>query len=230
MVNEKQLLQALQDRVTFTVAKRLLALNAYPVGISWEAIRGKLAEADRAGRDLEGLLKGYTESLVSHDKSVRAYIVDAKAMQNLRDDAREHAFDPDNPFVASYPFPLPQAQLSSASLTEPTPVAYERVEGASVLVFAAVRELELREPLAPSQLSESIAGRYDRVVGLRVERHQTFDAIVVPDRGDTVYVLIDARYNTTAETRQLAHFTTRNAANQFIDSNLLGEPIKSFRS
>lgn len=220
-MNEKRLIEAIKARVPFQVAKRLLTLAKYPIGVSWEKIEAKMKEQAPGHRDADTLLALYCQSLFCAEKSIAAYKVAPADMQALRDDARLFDFDANDPFVDSYPWRVAPGKMADLLLAKPVPVAYERVVGASILLFSTVRELEFREPLSDAELKPNAVSRYQKVFGVRVERVQTFDAVLVPDHGSTIYVLVDNQDGTNRETREIAHFATRTALNEFCKKPVL---------
>jgi hypothetical protein len=227
-VNEFDVLRALKARVPFRTAKRLLVGNQYPVAKGWDEIFERTQSDAGRRRNQDGLAQAYRESLIASEKSLHAYSLSPEDIQALRDAAMDHVFDASDPFVENYPLPVGGGELATAGLMQPKAVGYERVLGATTVVFSSVRELEFREQLGVADLAQNTALRYEKVYGLRTERRQAFDVLLVPDRGPYVYVLADNPGQTNAEVRALAHFTVRMGVNALVGRTLLNRPVNLF--
>ena len=82
---DKNLWRAVQERVPFRVARRLLASNAFPRGASWTAIEDKLkAKNVAATADFDGLKDSYRETLIATEKSLHIYTVSKSGIATLR--------------------------------------------------------------------------------------------------------------------------------------------------
>jgi hypothetical protein len=225
-----QLARSMRARMPWPVGQRVLRENELPRGQGWEKTVALLSNADVDYSDkVDAIAQALKEHLLCGEKLVRFYELDKKTKAKVAD-ALLSAKIPNSPFKKAYPLVLSDEELEGQS-TNPTLVAVEKTDDAVAAVFASVRSVMLREPIAKDELPEDaleMLARYDEVVGVRYVRHQALDVVSVSTKGPQISVRIDYPQGVHRDLGVVAQERVRERLAGLINLNSLTTPINLF--
>lgn len=200
--NRSDLAASLEARVPFDVSKPMFELHDVARGRGWSGTVEKLADKkvlpDPKADALFGALK---EHELAGEKLCRFYRVDDATMQAMRAKLAV-AQIAKGAMQETYPFLLEEAELKKLPLGDPVLLSVDVVDGGVAAVFGSVRALRVREPVDPKSLPDGAAvmfANYDEVIGLKLIRHQAFDVVWLPDKGDVIDLRVDYPRGTHAD-------------------------------
>ncbi|MBD8737771.1 hypothetical protein [Sphingomonas sp. CFBP 13706] len=195
------LLDALNKRVPYRIARRLLVASGFPTGHGWDAIHTKLKEPDYAAKANDRSLHAlYVGALASAEKRASIYDIGQANVATL--DAKmtlKLAADKSTKMALSYPLPLSASALTSLASTDPVIAGKSAFGNGSIFIICYIKESRFRVTLSPTQLNQNAGSGYAEVYGIRIERTQIFDAIIVPKSGDKITMLTDILENSSQD-------------------------------
>jgi hypothetical protein len=191
------LLEALNDRVPFRIARRLLVASDFPTGHGWDNVTEKLKDRNVAAKaDDKKLLTLYVGALAVAEKRVSIYDIGQTSFESLKSDLNKRiTTDAGSPLSAAYPLPLSKNKLEKLSSIDPVVIGKVSYSGGDIFVVSYVKEARFRVALSPSQVTTAGGIKSAEVYGIQIERTQTFDAIVFPNVGHRVFLLTDVLAN-----------------------------------
>lgn len=196
-----ELLEALNDRVPFRIARRLLVASGFPTGHGWDNVTEKLKEADAAAKaNDQALLSLYIGALAVAEKRISIYDIGQGAATTLSASmSKQLSDDAASPLSASYPLPLSRSNLDKLKSIEPVVVGKVAYGLGDIFIVSYVKEARFRVAISPSQVNAAGGMKFSEVYGIRVERTQTFDAVILPTSGSRVFLLTDVLANKSQE-------------------------------
>lgn len=222
---QNQLLDTFKKRISYVTARRVLAKYKFPKATGWVALAEKLNDPTiNSAVDHAGLGVGLAEMLVSTDKTVRVYKVTSKDAQALRNLVSNWIVD--KTLVFSQPFPAEAHSSVVAQLKPQLPQVVSKFSGSlgSGLLLSCLSIIDVRERLSPSQAGVPL-GTYDEIFGIKKLKLQTFDAVMVSNNNDYVYVLTDNHYDVTQSTRAMLNSNVSNEINRLLGTNALSDAV-----
>lgn len=193
MVNFSEVVQRMEQRMPWTIARRILEENGIPRSQGWERTKQLLLEGDGAAPEkTEQLLECLIEHTLCGEKLVRFFELTDDQMVSFRRAAAAIEI-PASPSRSRYPLSLEEDELKSTALGH-TLVARHMFEDGVALVFSTVRIVVSREELEPKSFppgSEELLSQYDEIVGLKNRRVQGMDVVWIPADGTLVELRSD---------------------------------------
>ncbi len=225
-MSNKQILEALEKRCSIRVARRILAANGFPKGSGWEQIREKLKDTVVASKaDFPGLQSALREILITADKSVRIFELDATRIATLRSKVAAHNIQQSGVFATHFPLPVPDNILTNLPPQAPVPVAKIQTASLTGILFSSVRVIDIRERLNAAQFGGNMPSGFDEVIGIKKVKVQTFDAVLVSKSLPYAYVLTDAYQDSSQTMRRVLQVTVADAFNNLVGSTVLSSPV-----
>ncbi len=231
----KQILDAIHARNTYFAFANAFRQNDLDViGQGWIGTRSKLellldnqATAEVTQQTLEQI---YSENLLYTHKALILWSIDREVAKKLAD-SLELFVDPESPYLATFPLPLPADQLGAAVPNAVPTAVIDCSGGRRTLVLASKRTITEEEVLSPESIPESLRSEgYMELVGKKSRVFPVFDSITVtPDRG-----LIELRIDLAKNASERDIFKYREALrSRFNDQafeilgveNLLGDAL-----
>lgn len=226
---DKGLLSAIERKLPFRDAKRLLAANGLPTGLSWRAIYDKLKSSKVAAKaDYSGLRADFVRALAVSEKAARAYVLEDDKFLMLQSWAETVRPNQKKLITSRFPYLLSDAELSSAPDAEPRLISKFSTGIATYLVFSSVRRQRIRERLPVSMFPDTLPAAYEEIYGIKEYRGQTFETLVIPRSGNHVFSLIEFPDGTTQETRRAAHALLRNKVNALVGVDVLDSIVNLY--
>ncbi len=188
-----EIARSMRARMPWPVGQRVLRENEVPRGHGWDKTVERLSGKDVKSRAKEkNVAADLKEHLLCGEKLVRFYEVGKKTKAAMTE-AMLKAKLPKSAFKDAYPILLSEDELEAQS-TNPTLIAVEEMDDGVAAVFASVRSVQLREPLAREELPDDVAealAHYDEIVGIKNVRHEAIDVASIPTEGPHINVRID---------------------------------------
>lgn len=192
-LKQAALLDGLVRRVPFTVARRLLIDSGFPSGHGWDAVMEKLKDKSVAAKTNTAALSSlYVQALAATQKRVSIYKVSRKSLSAI--DAGltgNHAANSNNAIVSAYPLPLTDAQIQIVKANDPVVAGMVAWPRGRLFVLSYVKEVRERIAIAPSQISGLVGSPLKEAYGIRIQRVQVFDALIVSNHDDRLIMLTD---------------------------------------
>lgn len=229
-MNLEQLLSAMQGRMPWRVANKILAEYEFPCGRGWENTLEKIKNFTPSEEQFFGLLARYQEHIVCGEKSLRVYEVTDEQLDHLRD-LISKAEIPETDYSTSYPMPIDHEKLSTLPASVPELVRVENSEDGMMAIYSSVRVAEVRVSLKPNDVPEQareLFDEYTEVVGIQASKTQAFDAVWIPQRGNKIDVRVDFPFGITQDAMANAHGGVRNVLSDTIGAIDFGTPMNLF--
>lgn len=228
MVN-KEVLQALQNRASIRVARRLLAANGFPKGSGWEQITEKLKDkAVAAKADYVGLQDSLRELHIVGDKNIRIFKMSNTDAKALRDRIATSRINHSGVFATHFPLPVPNNILHGLPPQSPVPVAKFQSANVTGILFSSVMVVEQREKLPPATVGAKIAADYEEIIGVKKVKIQTFNALIMSNKKNYAYITSDAYQDQSQSMRIGLQSAMANAINKFAKSKVINTPFNLF--
>ena len=223
------LLETMRDRVPYWTARRLLVEFDYPRAQGWDSVIDKVKGlASKAKLNAAGLEAAYRETIISSEKLVRLYPVNGAALAGIHSAMAKLVLNKTHAGVKKFPRLMNETERANYAVSQPEPVALESLSDGVALIFASVRSVTIKEPIAPSQLPAGISTKYREVFGQRHITTQYFDVVLVPHQGEHIFVLTDNPIGLHALDKLHAQAAARKAFNAALKLNTLQSPVNLF--
>lgn len=234
-MNIETLLDSLGGRNTFsTIAHGLKQANLAVVSQGWFGTRAKLEALLRDSSSSAGVATTlgeiYKHNLLYTHKAVTLWSVDEAVATNLAL-ALSSFVDPNSPYAATYPAPLPERALK-ATTAMCVPTAVEVEDSTFTLMVISKRVKTEEEVMGTDALSDALkdAG-YTEVVGRRHHVYQVFDSVAIDLTRGLVEIRIDQAKGMSEKDVLKYRETIRQRFNQWarsilsIEEDVLGTPL-----
>lgn len=222
---------SLEARVPFDVSKAMFELQDVARGRGWSGTVEKLKQkAVLPDKKADALLEALRDHELASEKLCSFYTVDDPTLAAIRAELKASIPSP-SPIANAFPFLLPEAELQKLPLGQPKLISVFEVGGGIAAVFGSVRALKVREPVDTSAFADGAArilAGYDEVIGLKLIRHQAFDVVWIPDRGNVIDLRIDYPKGTHADIGRASQNTAMAAFNKLVSSDPFGTPVNLF--
>lgn len=188
------LIDALRDRVKFTVIRKILKAAKLPVGQGWGDVTANASESTAQGSQLRAFLKQcFYDSLIAGEKYVQIFEVENKFIADVVAKL-ERATAPASEFSARYPFPLQQTGLTAASALPVLCGIQKSTGGDFAMVFCSARWYDDSEVYDYAQLPQHVQDTYraiDKLVTYRKVYYQAYDVVIVRTKLSRIEVCVD---------------------------------------
>ena len=193
-LNKDELLKAIETRNTYAIFANAFRQHSWDViGQGWPGTKVKLEwqlnTSLLAAETLDELKGIYVENILYAQKAVTLWAIDREVAQQLFDRLEEFV-DPDSPYRALYPLPLPDQELRGLRLGIPTYV--HDLGNRKTLVLGSRRTTSKEETLPPESISDALRDQgFVELVGRRNFVSPVFDSITVTPASGLVEMRID---------------------------------------
>lgn len=193
-MNKDELLKAIETRNTYAIFANAFRQHSWDViGQGWPGTKVKLEwqlnSSLLAAETLDELKGIYVENILYAQKAVTLWAIDREVAQQLFDRLEEFV-DPDSPYRALYPLPLPDQELRGLRLGIPTYV--HDLGNRKTLVLGSRRTTSKEETLPPESISDVLRDQgFVELVGRRNFVSPVFDSITVTPASGLVEMRID---------------------------------------
>jgi len=189
----EDIVRAIKLRVSMPTLRESLKAARLKTGSAWDDVIGAANHPTDGPKLRQFLWNYYSEHIIAGERYVQYFTLDNstrdKVMRTL-----SNATVPPSDFTATYPLPLPHAQLSSGPKT-PTLVEVQSLHnGDYALVYCSVRSHDVRETYDFNQLPQLVQKTYagiDELITVKKDYFQAFDVVVVRSALDRVEICID---------------------------------------
>ncbi|WP_430427875.1 hypothetical protein [Parasphingorhabdus sp.] len=225
---DRDLLYAVQKRIPFQQARKMLVQNGFPTGLGWDDIYQKLNDKSaQASADVAGLYDAYLETLIASQKAMHTYKIKDADANAIRNQISSLSI-PSNVFSKRFPYILSNAEIKNTAAGPPKLAGQIDLVDGTALIFCSIRELELRDEIKTNLIPKTLRDNYTKVIGVKIERHQTFDVVLIPKTGGTVKMLTDAPSGVNGQAISGSLFSIRTAMNSFAGAKLFHKPINLY--
>lgn len=227
-MDRNRLWSAVQQRVPFRVAQRLLRANGFPKGASWRAIEEKLSEPEYAGASYNGLQSSFIKTLAFGEKSLVLFRLTEGEMARVYKATNKLASSiPESTYRSQFPYLLPENQLRAEGAHQPLLISVDESDAGTTLLFCYPRILEKRVEL-PTAALKIDGERFASVYAVERSIVQAFGSIYIPHHGDIVQVYVDEPFGTPQATLETDHLALAIAFNTAAGDNILQTRLNLF--
>lgn len=229
-MSKKRLIEAMRNRLSFHIGRRLLAEANFPKGKTWDDIVDKLADpnVDRVASEPK-LTEAYSEALAICDKLVNLYPITQAELAAAHKAAASLASSiPSSPFASAFPLPIGESVLKTLPLNVSVPVSVLEFDSATAVIYCAPQLVQLRESLTAAQLNPVLVGTYAEIVGIKDVYIQSFSSVIIPNFGDHIEVHTDLGQQASRASAVLDQISVRNAFNALVGGGMLKSPVNLF--
>lgn len=220
------ILNALRERTSIRVARRLLAINKFPKGSGWEQIIEKLDDpAVKALADTAGLQRSLRDLLIVGDKNVRVFKLSAVDADVLRGKISSIIINKSNVFSKYFPLSVPENLLNTLSAQAPVPIESFQTNDVYGLIFSSIEIIDRREKLNALKIGQAVSASYDEVIGIRRIKIQTFNALMISKKTNYAYILSDAYQDHGQSMRWGLQLSIANAINKLIGRVIIPKSV-----
>lgn len=225
-----QILKRMEERMPWTIARKVLEENKVDRSQGWERTKKRLAEGEPPASDKnEQLLSSLTEHILCGEKLVRLYELPNEEIAAFR--ALAHSLDiPDSPAKACYPLSLNDDELKNTQIGHTLVARHEFPHGLA-LVLSTVRVVVTREPLDAASFSgeaADILSQYDEIVGLKNRRLQTMDVVWIPSEGQHVELRSDFPKQLPHQAAEAGQTSIKLALGKLLGTDFLHSSVNLF--
>jgi hypothetical protein len=193
VVDFSEVIRRMEERMPWTIARRVLEENKVVRSQGWDKTKQLLLEgAGSAPEKTDDLLNDLIEHTLCGEKLLRLFELTESEMAAFRASAAAIPIH-HSPAQFRYPLSLEDSDLKSTPLGH-TLVARHEFETGLALVFSTVRVVVMREQLDSTSFplgSAEMLSQYDEIVGLKNRRVQGMDVVWIPTKGTLVELRAD---------------------------------------
>ena len=223
-----ELLGAIEARVPFHLARRLLVENGFPTGQSWVAVREKIGSEEKVDQASVGRLQvGYEETVVATEKLARLYDLKEPALEVIS--ALSSSSMADNSDAGKvFPGLMAREKQQAFLYSQPELIFRNQNDLGFVAIFSSVRAVAFKVPIPQDKLAKELQGLYREVFATSYITTQYFDAVLILRDQNRAVVLTDNPLHMHVEDKLAAQNAARIAFNAAVGSNVLEEPINLY--
>lgn len=230
MVDFSEVIRRMEERMPWTIARRILKENEVDRSQGWERTKKVLFEGDKAAPEkTESLIADLIEHTLCGEKALRFYELTEKEMGAFRAAADAIPL-PESSAKDRYPLSLNEEQLKATPLGH-TLVARHQFESGLALVFSTVRVVVIREQLDSTSFppeGEALFSQYDEIVGLKNKRMQGMDVVWIPSDGTLVEIRADYPKSVPFNSIELGIFSLKVTLGDMIGVDYLHSSLNIF--